>query len=172
MEYLQEILITLAILIVIIAASLWGWRNMHRRHSGIPAPASIPETLSEPSIQIEGTYVSTTQGQDWLARVHAHGLGNRSNAMVSIHPEGVAMWREGEENYFIPSADIEAVSYGSGQAGKFVEKDGLLLVNWSLGDKEHMPVQTGFRTRYAADKKPLRDAIQQLTKTTTKENNA
>ena len=34
-------------------------------------------------------------------------------------------------------------------AGKFVEKDGLLVLSWMLGGHE---LDTGFRTRHADDK--------------------
>jgi hypothetical protein len=44
-------------------------------------------------------------------------------------------------------------------AGKFVEKDGLLVVSWMLGSRE---LDTGFRTRRAGDKAPLLTALQEL----------
>ncbi len=44
-------------------------------------------------------------------------------------------------------------------AGKFVEKDGLLVLSWMLGTRE---LDTGFRTRNAADKTLLLNALQDL----------
>jgi hypothetical protein len=44
-------------------------------------------------------------------------------------------------------------------AGKFVEKDGLLVLSWKLGSHE---LDTGFRTRRAADKDHLYESLQQL----------
>ena len=44
-------------------------------------------------------------------------------------------------------------------AGKFVEKDGLLVLSWMLGSHE---LDTGFRTRRAEDKTVLLNALQDL----------
>ena len=44
-------------------------------------------------------------------------------------------------------------------AGKFVEKDGLLVLSWMLGTRE---LDTGFRTRRADDKTVLLNALQDL----------
>lgn len=174
MEYLPAILITAAIIIVIVAAMLLGWRNQHRRHASIPAPMPMPQDLEDSLFQAEGVYVATTTAGDWLGRIHAHDLGDKSNALLAVYPNGVGVWREGEENFFIPATDITAVDYSSGQTGKFVEKDGLIMVTWTLGahKEEALAVQTGFRPRYSQDKKPLRDALAELMATTAKENNA
>ncbi len=177
MDYLPAILITLGIIVVIVSAMLLGWRNQQRRHGGIAAPAAVPDeaALGQPLLAVEGQYVSTTFAADPLTRVNAHTLGDRGNALIHVHPGGVAYYREGAENFFIPSGQLTGVRYGSGQSGKFVEKDGLVILDWQLGAAEQQPplaVQTGFRPRYAAEKKPLRDALAELTASTTKENNA
>ena len=44
-------------------------------------------------------------------------------------------------------------------AGKFVEKEGLVIVTWKLGTTA---VDTGFRTRSAEEKTPLVSAITEL----------
>jgi hypothetical protein len=44
-------------------------------------------------------------------------------------------------------------------AGKFVEKDGLLVLSWMLGTRE---LDSGFRTRRAEDKPTLFKALQDL----------
>ena len=44
-------------------------------------------------------------------------------------------------------------------AGKFVEKDGLLVLSWMLGSHE---LDTGFRTRRANDRHLLFNALQNL----------
>ena len=64
-----------------------------------------------------------------------------------------ALLRSGADNLFIPAADLTDVRRESGMNGKFVEKDGLLVVSWLLGGQE---VSTGFRTRAAADRVPAR----------------
>lgn len=177
MDYLPAILITLGIIVVIVAAMLWGWRNQQRRHGQIAQPAAVPAEadLGEPLLAVEGQYVSTTFAEDALTRVNAHTLGDRGNALIHVHPAGVVYYREGAQNFFIPSDQLTGVRYSSGQSGKFVEKDGLVTLDWLLGQPPQqtpLAVQTGFRPRYAAEKKPLRDALAELTASTTKENNA
>ena len=57
--------------------------------------------------------------------------------------------RSGAAPVFIPAARLTGVRQESGMAGKFVEKDGLLVLSWMLGSRE---LDTGFRTRRADDK--------------------
>jgi hypothetical protein len=44
-------------------------------------------------------------------------------------------------------------------AGKFVEKDGLLILSWTLGTHA---LDTGFRTRRAADKPAVLQQLQEM----------
>ncbi len=158
-----------ALTVVVIAAVLfsliaWGWRGRQRRQQDLAAPAPLPQELldAEPTAGAEGMYVSTVRGRDWLDRVAVHGLGVRTQARLEVHPSGVALLRSGADNLFIPAADLTDVRRESGMNGKFVEKDGLLVVSWLLGGQE---VSTGFRTRAAADRDPLQTALQSLTTT-------
>ena len=145
-EYTGAILITLAIIVVCIGLILLGWRNRKRRQADVAAPAPTPQELGtelrEPS---EGQYVSTTSAGDWLDRISVHQLGIRCNATVLIHDAGVLFARHGANDLFIPTDALRQVGRSSGMAGKFVEKDGLLVITWVLGDKD---VDTGFRPRY------------------------
>ena len=58
-----------------------------------------------------------------------------------------------------PAAALGGVRQDNGMAGKFVEKDGLLVLTWLHGSHE---LDTGFRTRRAADKDTLYAALQEL----------
>ncbi|REE03190.1 hypothetical protein [Citricoccus muralis] len=148
-------------LVVIVALMWWGWRNRKRRQQDIAPPASVPAEVleSEPLTGAEGMYVTTVRGRDYLDRIAVHDLGLRTNARLEVHRSGVALLREGGSNLFIPRADLRQVRLDSGMSGKFVEKGGLLVVSWTLGDHE---VSTGFRTRTADDRDPLLTAIQAL----------
>ena len=145
-EYTGAILITLAVIVLCIGLILLGWRNRKRRQADVAAPAPTPQepgtALSEPS---EGQYVSTTTAGDWLDRISVHQLGVRCNATLLIHDAGVLFARHGASDLFIPAEALRSVGRSSGMAGKFVEKDGLLVITWVLGDKD---VDTGFRPRY------------------------
>ncbi|MCV9993626.1 hypothetical protein OIU93_04845 [Paeniglutamicibacter sp. ZC-3] len=151
-QYTAAVVITLAIVVLMVALILLGWRNRLRRQASVPAPSPVPEDADgTPALgaqlgdSAEGIYVCTTTAGDWLDRIAAHRLGIRTNADLSIHAAGVLLARRGASDLFIPAHDLTGVSRASGMAGKFVEKDGLLVISWMLGT---MAVDTGFRPRY------------------------
>lgn len=159
-QYTPAVLTTIAVIAVLVALVLLGWRNRLRRQAGIAAPPATPADpgapLAEPS---EGQYVCTTTAGDWLDRIAAHGLGIRTNATLSVHPAGVLLARHGATDVFIPAGSITNVQRASGMAGKFVEKDGLLVITWALGEKA---VDTGFRPRYHQELPVLAEGIAAL----------
>ena len=159
---MEKILPGLAMLAIIgvVFALIWiGWRNRLRRQSDVEQLPSLPESPGVPLASAEGQYVASTTAGDWLDRIAVHGLGIRTNAVLSVYPHGVLFDRSGAPAVYIPAADLTAIRQDSGMAGKFVEKDGLLVVRWKLGTHE---LDTGFRTRRAAEKNALFESLQQL----------
>ncbi len=156
-------LLSLAITLALIAAAfglIWiGWRNRLKRQADVEQLPSVPEAPGEPLTSAEGQYVASTTGGDWLDRIAVHGLGIRTNATLAVYRHGVLFDRAGAPALYIPAASLTGVRLDSGMAGKFVEKDGLLVLTWMLGAHE---LDTGFRTRRAADKNVLFEALQQL----------
>jgi hypothetical protein len=147
-------------LAVVLAALMWiGWRGRLKRQSGIPAPRPVPEAAGAERYRCSGQYVVTTTAGDWLDRVAVHGLGVRTDADAVVLEEGVAFDRSGAGAFFIPREDLQDVGLASGMAGKFVEKDGLVVVGWLLGETA---VETGFRPRYAEEKNALVAAIENV----------
>lgn len=151
-QYTAAVSITLGVVALMVALILLGWRNRVRRQSTVPAPVPVPlDAQGAPALgaplggPAEGAYVCTTSAGDWLDRIAAHRLGIRTNADLSVHAAGVLLARHGAPDLFIPATEITGVSRASGMAGKFVEKDGLLVIGWMLGAKA---VDTGFRPRY------------------------
>ncbi|MDJ0355528.1 hypothetical protein [Paenarthrobacter sp. PH39-S1] len=136
-----------------IFALLWlGWRHRLQRQAGIAPLPAVPQQLSAALASAEGQYVVTTTEGDWLDRLAVHGLGIRGNAVLAVHPEGIVISRSGAPDVFIPKDSYGGARTESGMAGKFVERDGLIVLSWRLGGH---PVDTGFRTRQAAAKTPL-----------------
>ncbi|THJ67066.1 hypothetical protein E8P82_06400 [Arthrobacter echini] len=165
MEEVEWVLLPLGIILVVVALMALGWRNRLRRQADVPAPPDVPADLGPVLYEAEGQYVATTTAGDWLDRIAVHGLGFRGNAVVTVHADGVLMTRTGAPSVFIPRAELVSVQLASGMTGKFVEKEGLVVVTWNLGpartDREHR-VDTGFRTRHAAHKAQLVAAIAAL----------
>ncbi|WP_427174962.1 hypothetical protein [Arthrobacter sp. 92] len=152
-------LLMLAIIAVVFVLLGVGWRSRLRRQADVEELPAVPAQLGRALASADGQYVATTTAGDWLDRIAVQGLGIRTNAELSVHPEGVLFERSGSGPVFIPVTALHGARQDSGMAGKFVEKDGLLVLTWSLGSRE---LDTGFRTRRAEDKKTLLAAFQEL----------
>ncbi len=154
-----SLLLTLVLIGVALTLIWLGWRNRLRRQADVDPLPDAPAELGPARVVAEGQYVASTTAGDWLDRIAVHNLGIRTNAALSVHPEGVLFDRSGAGPVFIPAASLTGVRQESGMAGKFVEKDGLLVISWMLGTRE---LDSGFRTRNAADKTTLLNALQDL----------
>jgi len=149
----------LAVVAVVFGLLAAGWRSRLRRQSDVAPLPQVPAEPGAATAAADGQYVASTTARDWLDRIAAHGLGIRTDAELSVHPQGVLIDRSGAAPVFIPAGDLTGVRLESGMAGKFVEKDGLLVLSWKLGARE---LDTGFRTRRADDKTTLLEALQEL----------
>ncbi|TQJ41065.1 hypothetical protein FBY33_3163 [Arthrobacter sp. SLBN-112] len=149
----------LAVVAVVFVLLGVGWRNRLKRQSDVEQLPQVPAAPGEPIAVAEGQYVATTTAGDWLDRIAVHGLGIRTNATLAVYPHGVLYERSGAPALYIPASSLTGVRQDSGMAGKFVEKDGLLVLGWTLGAHG---LDTGFRTRRAADKDVLYQALQDL----------
>ncbi len=147
------------LLVVAFVLLALGWRNRLRRQSDVDPLPEVPADLGAPLAAADGQYVASTTAGDWLDRIAVQNLGLRTNAELSVHPEGVLFERAGAGPVFIPAGRLTGVRQESGMAGKFVEKDGLLVLSWMLGSRE---LDTGFRTRRADDKALLLTTLQDL----------
>lgn len=158
----KEMLIVLSAVVplLLVLALMWrGWQGKLRRQAGLAELPEVPTGLGDDVISVPGQYVVTTSAGDWLDRVAVHGLGIRTPAVVTVYPSGVVLDRKGATALFISKAALSEVGTQSGMAGKFVEKDGLVVITWHLADTE---VDTGFRTTEAGAKRPLVEALQAL----------
>ncbi|HET6268933.1 MAG TPA: hypothetical protein VFE00_02525 [Arthrobacter sp.] len=152
-------LLMLSLAVVVFALLAVGWRGRLRRQADIDPLPVVPAGLGAPLAAADGQYVASTTAGDWLDRIAVHNLGIRTDAELRVHPEGVLFERSGAGPVFIPAGRLTGVRQDSGMAGKFVEKDGLLVLSWMLGARE---LDSGFRTRRAQDKAPLFQALQEL----------
>ncbi|GAA2034653.1 hypothetical protein WDZ16_07680 [Pseudokineococcus marinus] len=156
----QAGLLVLAAIPVLWALMWWGWRRRSRRQRDLPAPPAAPRdpgaVVLEPR---EGVYVSTTTAGDWLDRVVAHGLGRRSACEVGVFAAGVSVAREGEDVLWLPADRLLRVRRERGMAGKYVDREGLVVLTWLLGPGEDLEVDTGLRLRRDADADALVAAL-------------
>jgi hypothetical protein len=156
--------------VVLLFVVVTGRRRLARRtHTLVPVPPTPPADPAELGAlrlgPVPAVYVSSTTAGDWLARVGAHGLGDRSNAEVAVHDAGVLMTRTGAPTVFVPRTSLRGVGLAPGMAGKYVGADGLVVVTWHVptdGRADAVDLDTGLRTRFATDRARLVDAVRHL----------
>ncbi len=137
-----------------------GWQHRSARQADVPAPQSPPQRLAERvGDGVEATYVSTTSAADWLDRITVHGLGVRSAARVLVDPAGVLVARTGAPDVFVPVQALHRVQRERFRAGKAVTGEGLVVIEWSLGDQL---VATAVAPRHDADRDGLVAAVAAL----------
>lgn len=154
-----------AVVVLLVLLLGLGWRARRRRQDHLPTPAELPEELmrAEPLAAGEGMVIGTVAADDALDRVAVHGLGIRTDGRLEVHEAGVAVFRAGAPNHLIPREDLTHARTDRGVVGRFVERDGALIVGWRLGGQ---PVETAFRARHAEAHRTLLEALHRLTPTT------
>ena len=107
-----------------------------------------------------GEYVSTTIFGNWLDHVGFDSLGFQSKSTLLIYPDSIIFTRNGAKDLWIPAKKLAVITTDRGMAGKVVEKNGLVVIGWTLDGHR---VQTGFRThtprisrRYCGETAPHR----------------
>ena len=174
MKVLAIALLVLLAIFLVLYVTLIGRRRLAQRTTTlVPRPPAVPGTDQTGADQtgpvrfgpLEAVYVSTTLHGDWLARVGAHGLGDRSNSLVSVHDGGVLVEREGADDLWVPVHAIRSAGLAPGMAGKYVGADGLVVLTWAVPEADDVAaalVDTGLRTRRAEDRGALVDAVRYL----------
>lgn len=153
---------------LLIALVLVGLRR--RRQDGTHVVASLEQIPDESNIgtalsEAEGIYVSTTNHGDWLRRIGAFGLGNRSHLILTAYDTGIAIERRGEQDFFIPSDRVVGHSRVSGIAGKYTPR-GLSIITWRPPDTEEL-VDTGIRIVDRERREALEQALNTYPNTVT-----
>ena len=150
--------IVLAFLALMLALAAFGWFLRARRQRGIPSTVEAPTELTG-SREFAGFYVSTTSATDPLDRIAVRGLGFRSRTTVIVAAEGILIPIKGQADVFIPAADLRKVGRATWTIDRGVEPDGLVVVDWTLGERE---LASYFRVDEPAG---LLDAVTELLKT-------
>jgi hypothetical protein len=139
METYQVGLIALAVFAVLWIVAARSWRTKIRvQDQKYPQPTVIPFSESG----IECFYVATTVANRPLDRVLAHGLAHRGRAYILVSEDKLSISRKGERSFAISGSDILALEKATAVIDKAVERDGLTVLSWRLGEHE---VQTHLR---------------------------
>ena len=173
MRYALTIALLLAVCALAFTGMRRGWQGRERRTATlVPALPAFPAD-GDPALgaavttPFEATYVSTTAAGDWLDRVVAHGLGARSAALVRVFAGGVRIDRQGARDLFVPASDVRGARTAPGMAGKYVGRDGIVVLTWQVPEAaagaQPTLLDTGLRLRHRADRAILIAAIEALT---------
>ncbi len=149
-------LLTLAAVAGLYVLMLKGWRSRQRRQADLPAPPTARLPLEPLLPAVPGLFVGTAAAGDWLDRIAVHDLGHRASGWLTVATDGVHVEREGLPELYLPHGAIEQAATGDALAGKVVGKDGMLLVDWHLGDRL---LTSGFRADDHSEHQRLVDAI-------------
>jgi len=149
-------LLTLAAVAGLYALMLKGWRSRQRRQDDLPPPPVATAPLEPLLPAVPGLFIGTTSAQDWLDRIAVHDLGHRASGWLTVATDGVHVEREGLPELYLPYGAVQQAATGDALAGKIVGKDGMLLVDWRLGDRL---LTSGFRADDHAEHQRLADAI-------------
>ena len=138
------LLVACAIFLVLYVTLIGRRRLAQRTTTVVPVPPTAPGADQVGPVRfgpLEAVYVSTTLHGDWLARVGAHGLGDRSRALVSVHDGGVLVERDGAHDLWLPVGSIRSAGLAPGMAGKYVGADGLVVLTWAVPEADGVPAR-------------------------------
>lgn len=163
----QAVGVMIAVALLALGLMWIGWRGRQRRSEPLVGllPQANPALLTGALTgEIAGEYVSSTTAGDWLERVATADLGYRSRAVVQVFEQGVLFTRTGAKDVFIPADAIGGVQTSPGMVGKFVGKEGLVVITWTVAAKfgDGTDLDTGFRTAQSSDQKALLDAVTKI----------
>ena len=136
MARLLPVLVIVGVLIVIFGGLALGWRARRRRQSGIPALDAPPADLGAIVLVDDLLYVATTRADAPLDRIAVAGLAFRSRAVVTVAESGILLDLAGTAPAFIAGSALRGVGRATWTVDRVVNRDGLVVVRWMLGDAE------------------------------------
>jgi hypothetical protein len=128
------VVLTIAFVVLVIGLMVLGWMARRRRQAGLGRPAEAPAELGAILLETPMLYVGSTYAADPLNRVTTGGLGFRAKAALIVAETGVVLGIPGQQDTFIPRAALVGVGRGTWTIDRVVERDGLLVISWLLGD--------------------------------------
>ena len=156
METYQVGLIALAIFVLLSFLVYRSWVSKMRRQNEL---IQAPKLLEFSSLGEKSQYVATVFAGRPLDRLLCHGFAHRGNATVLVSPDGVAIYRTGENSFLIPAKDVIGISQESTVIDRAVETDGMIAIAWNLGDTE---IQTYLRFVGASERSAVLSKLKEL----------
>ncbi len=152
----KELIGSLAIGVVALIALVIFLSNRRLRNQ---QEATLTKPADFAGTGVAGLYVSTVFTDKPLDRVWAYGLGIRGRCQLAVTTAGVGISRVGEQGLLIPAQEIAAIGLQSATIDKGVEKNGLLAIDWQLGDSS---LTTVLRIANVRDRKKILSDVEKL----------
>lgn len=155
----QRTLLTLLVIGVIALAFFAmrkGWQNKSKRKVDQISTA-IPNGAVAISTSVDARFAGSTTSGNWLDRITDQNLGTPRGISLQVFQEGLFMTDLGDFNLWISIESIKKIKTGQGIAGDVVEKNGMLLITWQLGD---LAIDTGVRVNRHLDHELIVSAVQ------------
>lgn len=128
--------IMIALAVVFIGLSAWGWINRRNRFKHLLKHLSSKIPDSAPIDSFDGFHVATTLAEKPLERVPIGPLGFRSRAHFRIYAGGLLIEPRGEVAVFLSAERGLRAGLATWTIDRVVEPDGLIFVRWTLGREE------------------------------------
>ncbi len=132
MERLLPATIIAAVLVLLLALMLLGWRRRVRSQAGLPRPAPPPASLQRDAVARRGALRRDDARRRPFDRIAVHGLGFRARCAVAVHPEGIVLSLRGSDAVFIPRESLRGTGRATWAIDRVVEPGGLVVLDWEL----------------------------------------
>lgn len=133
---MERTLLTLSVLAtvaLVFALMRRGWLRATASEANIAQPPA-PSDGSVMAGPWQGKYLGTTHADQWLRRIHVHGLGVQSQATVTITRAAINVERTGAPSFSVALSDVRGVRADSGIAGRAYETGGIIVITHRLGN--------------------------------------
>lgn len=125
-----SVIATIALVFVLMRR---GWMRAVASEANIAQPPS-PSTGQVMAGPWQGKYLGTTHADQWLGRIHVHGLGVQSQAIVTITQDALNVERTGAPSFSVPLTAVRGIRADSGIAGRAYETGGIIVITYRLGN--------------------------------------
>lgn len=140
-------LVVIAIILLSVYGMFRGWRKKFKANLA-PIQNDIPAGANAISPKVAARFAGTTTANNWLDRITNYELGTPRGIDFQVFDQGIYFTDTQEFKLWISKEQISQVRTGRGIAGDVVEKDGMLIFTWQLGETL---LDTGVRVSRHAD---------------------
>ena len=140
-------LLVIAVILLSVYGMLRGWRKKNR--TGLaPIQTAVPSGANAITPKVAARFAGTTSAGNWLDRITNDELGTPRGIDFQVFDQGIFFTDSQDFNLWVNKDQISKVRTDRGIAGDVVEKDGMLIFTWQLGETL---LDTGVRVSRHAD---------------------